>query len=83
MNQVFAKIQAQNRQDNDKALAAMQSQGIEFVCPTEEALAQWQAIAATVSGRLIKRDKLSKQIVSTIDKHLADFRQQQPAAPSE
>ncbi|MBW2368315.1 MAG: TRAP transporter substrate-binding protein DctP [Deltaproteobacteria bacterium] len=83
MNHAFAKIQERNRVDNGKALVAMKSQGIEFICPSEQALTQWQATAATVADRLIKRDKLSKQIVSIMDKHLADFRQQQPIKQSE
>lgn len=76
MGRVFREIEQQNLDDNDKALAAIKKQGVEFLSIPEAELEKWQAVAATVAGRLVEKNRLSRSIVDTLEKTLADYRKE-------
>ena len=74
MGRVFREIEQQNLDDNDKALAAIKKQGVEFLSIPEADLKKWREVAATVADRLVEKHRLSRSIVDTLEKNLADYR---------
>ena len=73
MGRVFKEIEQQNLDDNDKALAAIKKQGVEFLSIPKADLEKWREVAATVADRLIEKKRLSRSIVDTLEKNLADY----------
>jgi TRAP-type transport system periplasmic protein len=74
MGRAFNEIDKQNRIDNGKALEALQNQGIVFIKPPEDVRAEWQAKASAVAESLIQNGKLTREIVSQMEGHLAAYR---------
>lgn len=74
MGQKFLELNKINREDNVKALEALRNQGIEFVTVPDESLAKWHKDAASVPKRLIETGRLSKDMVSTLEKLLNEYR---------
>jgi TRAP-type transport system periplasmic protein len=74
MGRAFNEIDKQNRIDNGKALEALKNQGVVFIKPPEEVRAEWQAKASAVADRLIENGKLTREIVSQLEAHLATYR---------
>ena len=74
MGRVFREIEQLNLDDNDKALAAIKKQGVEFLSVPEADLENWREVAATVADRLVKKGRLSRSVVDTLEKNLADYR---------
>ncbi len=74
MGRVFREIERQNIADNDAALQAMQQQGTTFVTTPPAVKAQWRSAASGVAEYLIKKNRLSRAILETLEKHLADHR---------
>jgi len=74
MGRVFREIEQQNLDDNDKALAAIKKQGVEFLSVPEADIETWRAVAATVADRLVEKNRLSRSIVDTLENTLADYR---------
>jgi TRAP-type C4-dicarboxylate transport system substrate-binding protein len=77
MGRVFSEINQQNRIDNKSAFNAIQSQGIELVKPDTIQLEEWRRFADAATRQMIKSGKVSKDILQTAEKLLADFRNQQ------
>ncbi|MFC1811559.1 TRAP transporter substrate-binding protein DctP [Thermodesulfobacteriota bacterium] len=78
MGAVFRKIDQQNREDNVKALEVLRRQNIQFVKLTAESREEWTAKASLVAGRLIEAGALSREIVSTLEKYLNEYRSKRP-----
>jgi TRAP-type transport system periplasmic protein len=78
MGKAFAEIDHQNRIDNVKALEALRNQGITFVEVPKAALDQWRQKAGEVTDRLIKKDRLSREIVTMVKNELEQYRRQHP-----
>jgi TRAP-type C4-dicarboxylate transport system substrate-binding protein len=76
MGKAFRKIDRQNRDDNEKALAALRKQGIQFIIPTQVALDRWEKTASDTAAQMIRSGHLSKEIVDTITGHKSNFRSQ-------
>ncbi len=74
MGRVFREIEQQNLDDNDKALSAIKKQGAELLSVPEADLEKWRQVAATVADRLVKKNRLSRSIVDTLEENLADYR---------
>jgi len=74
MGRVFEDLDRRNREDNIKALETLRKQGIEFVKPSGEALKQWFQDASEVPKRLVKTDRLSQEMVDTLEGLLRDYR---------
>ena len=77
INRVFALLTDLNRVDNQKANAALKSQGIEFVKPSQEELALWKSLSAQSIENMIKKGTLSQVKVDEVRQHLNDFRNAQ------
>jgi TRAP-type transport system periplasmic protein len=74
MGETFREIDRRNRADNAAAMEALRGQGIEFVSPSDAALADWRSRADTVPGRLVAAGRLSAEVVEMLEAALAEFR---------
>jgi TRAP-type C4-dicarboxylate transport system substrate-binding protein len=74
MGRVFKALDQRNREDNIKALETLRKQGIEFVKPSAEALKKWCQDASEVPKRLVETDRLSQEMVDTLEGLLKDYR---------
>jgi TRAP-type transport system periplasmic protein len=74
MGRVFKELDQRNREDNIKALETLRKQGIEFVKPSAEALKKWCQDASEVPKRLVETDRLSQEMVDTLEGLLKDYR---------
>jgi len=75
MSEVFARLDRLNRADNESARAALRSQGIEFVSPSDEELVRWHAVAGESLARLDKLDVYSQESLHLLLGYLKEFRQ--------
>ena len=73
MEQAFKEIDIENQADNKAALAALKSQGINFVIPTEEQVNEWKSIAFKGNKNLVENGYNSKKMFNLVKKHIADF----------
>jgi len=78
MGAVFRKIDQQNRKDNVKALDVLRRQNIQFVKLNAEPREEWYTQASLVAGRLIEAGTLSREVVSTLEKYLNEYRSKRP-----
>jgi TRAP-type C4-dicarboxylate transport system substrate-binding protein len=76
MGRVFREIEQQNLADNDRALAAMEKQGVQRVSVPDAELAWWREVAGTVAQRLVAKERLSQKSVDLLEEALADYRKE-------
>lgn len=74
LTRMFADIDRRNREDNIKAMTALRHQGIEFITPSPEALAELRNHSDKVPRRLVAADRFSPRLVEVLDNHLNAFR---------
>lgn len=74
MDEMYDKLDRQNRRDNENAHEALANQGIEFVQPTDEGLARWRETAETVNRELAKEGKYPLELVQRAYGILEDYR---------
>ena len=70
----FDKLSKSNWENNQKAKAALKSQGIEFVTPNAKELAGLNKLAHDVIKKLIKQGKLRQSEVDQVNKMLKTYR---------
>jgi TRAP-type C4-dicarboxylate transport system substrate-binding protein len=80
MDRVFAKIDAANRADNEKAYQALLAQAIEKVEPNLDRLEIWRDRADQSIAELVGSDEISQESVDTLKANLAEFRSTAAAA---
>ena len=74
LDEVFKKVDMNNRLDNKKALEALVSQGIKITKPRREDLPEWESVAERSIDDLVKSGEISAGIVSTFKDHLSEYR---------
>ena len=74
---VFKRLTELNRVDNEKASAALKSQGIQFVKPSSTELARWKSLSAQSIRNMVKNGYLSEEKINEVFQHLSDFRSAQ------
>ena len=74
LNEVFKKVDMNNRLDNKKALEALVSQGIKITKPRREDLPEWESVAERSIDDLVKSGEISAGIVSTFEDYLSEYR---------
>ncbi len=72
-----AELNQQTRGDNTKAKAALRTQGITFVTPPKEAIAELESIANQANQKLAERGLYSKTFLDTLRGHLGNYRNKQ------
>lgn len=70
----FDRIDRQNRMDNEKALAALQKQGIEFVSPSTDQQQAWEQHANTTLNKLSEEKLFSKAMFSRMQTLVQQYR---------
>ena len=75
MDRVFREVELDTRVDNQKALQALTSIGIETVEVPAEALVEWQAMADQSIGKLIQSGEISPESVQIYLKTLKTYRE--------
>ena len=75
MDRVFREVELDTRVDNQKALQALTSIGIETVEVPAEALVEWQAMADQSIGKLIQSGEISPESVQIYLKTLETYRE--------
>ncbi|MGB1686135.1 MAG: TRAP transporter substrate-binding protein DctP [Pseudomonadales bacterium] len=75
MDRVFREVELDTRVDNQKALQALTSIGIERVEVPAEALVEWQAMADQSIGKLIQSGEISPESVQIYLKTLKAYRE--------
>lgn len=70
----FDRIDRQNRMDNEKALAALQKQGIEFVSPSADQQQAWEQHANTTLNKLSEEKLFSKAMFSRMQTLVQQYR---------
>lgn len=74
--ETFRRIDARNRIDNAKAIEALKQQGLRFISPSAEDVAQWRTIAHKVITQLSETGLFDKAVYEQLVEHLAKFRAQ-------
>jgi TRAP-type C4-dicarboxylate transport system substrate-binding protein len=77
MDRVCTQMDELNREDNQAALDAMRNQGITFIEPKPEAVAELKDLVVTANKNLIESGGVPPDLVHTMDKYLQTFRSQQ------
>jgi len=67
MKRVFKDIDHQNRKNHVAAMKVLQKNGIQFVRPTPEALAEWRAAGIEVTQKLLETGRISRQALEQLD----------------
>mgnify|MGYP005846074737 CR=1 FL=1 len=73
MTKSFADIDARNRTDDIKAIAALENQGIRFITPSGPVLEEWQITAAKATEKMVEEGTLPKGVVEQINQLLEEF----------
>ncbi|MFO7592914.1 MAG: TRAP transporter substrate-binding protein DctP [Pseudomonadota bacterium] len=80
MEEIFERLNRQNREDNDSARAALQEQGITFVKSDAETLKLWRQTSGKAMDQLVRDNKLfDAEIHQQLQQHLRTFRSQTQA----
>jgi TRAP-type C4-dicarboxylate transport system substrate-binding protein len=80
MTKLYARLDAQNRIDNQKAEEALKSNGLQFVSADLGELSRWRSAVDAANNQLAARGVVSPALFKQLQQHLADFRAAQPAA---
>ncbi|MEX0900240.1 MAG: TRAP transporter substrate-binding protein DctP [Gammaproteobacteria bacterium] len=74
MRAVYARLDGQNRRDNESATAAMVARGIELVSPTEEELRAWHEIGDRITRNVIDRGTFDAGLYRRVRAALDEYR---------
>ncbi len=66
LGQIFAELDLENRADNDKALAALEAQGIKILEPSQEEMQEWKRLAAVASERMVEEKAVSPEMMQKL-----------------
>lgn len=76
MSRVFAEIDVENKQDNDKALAALAKQGIEILQPNNEEMTAWRGLGQKAVKRLVDSNVISNDMLKTLEQEMTSYQHQ-------
>ena len=74
MAKAFKEIDKENQADNKAALAALKSQGLNFIKPSKAQFSVWKDVALKGNQELVKRGYNSKKMYDLVQKYISDFR---------
>lgn len=75
MNRVYQEIDRQNRVDNDKAVQALQKQGVTFVNLSPSLLKEWQDVAKKAIRSLGEEGAFTPEMLKTLKNNLQGIQQ--------
>ena len=74
LSQVFAEIERDTRVDNERALQAISTVGVQSLSVSDDELAEWQSVADLSVENLIKSGEISEESVLLYLRNLENFR---------
>ncbi len=74
LERVTVELDRLNRKDNISSMAALANQGIEFIEPAAEAVAEIKAMIDPANQRLIETGNLSREMVARVEGYIAEYR---------
>jgi len=74
LSQVFAEIERDTRVDNERALQAISTVGVQSLPVSDDELAEWQSMADLSVENLIKSGEISEESVLLYLRNLENFR---------
>lgn len=74
MSKLYDELDVQNRKDNLDAHAALEQQGVEFVQPESDALADWRSTAKRVNLEMAEKGELPVELVDQAYRLLDEYR---------
>jgi TRAP-type C4-dicarboxylate transport system substrate-binding protein len=74
MDKVFARIDVNNRSDNESARAALAKQGIEIVAPVPEEKAAWAAVGRDAIQVLAREGAFTPEMLKAVNEAIARHR---------
>ena len=79
MTALYARLDAQNRIDNAKAIDALKANGLRFVELEAQELPQWRATASAAMDKMAASGAFSAPLLAELRGHLDDYRRSHPA----
>lgn len=76
MSKVFSDIDEENRGDNQRALDALQKQGIKVLKPTPAEMAIWREKGQIAEANLIEQGTISQNMATLLNTKLQEYKQQ-------
>ncbi|MFC1683899.1 TRAP transporter substrate-binding protein DctP [Pseudomonadota bacterium] len=76
MEKAFQQVNEQSRKDNEGAMEALKSQGIQFIHPSPDDLTQWRALIHKTVNQMAEQGVYSPQMLETVRRHLGEYRGQ-------
>jgi TRAP-type C4-dicarboxylate transport system substrate-binding protein len=74
MGKLYDELDVKNRKDNLDAHAALEQQGVEFVQPERDVLADWRSTAKRVNREMAEKDELPVELVDQAYRLLDEYR---------
>lgn len=74
MSNIFKRLNKQNRQDNESAMAALQSQGIEFVPADPEGMKNWRKLVENAMDKLVQDALFDSVVYEKLRKTIDTYR---------
>lgn len=71
-SKAFVELDKESEKDNEKALAALEAQGINIITPNSEQLAAWKALGQQAAQAMIKQGSVSQPMVNKLESLLAE-----------
>lgn len=75
MGKAFQEFDHETRGDNEKALAALEKQGVEILRPSAEEMAVWRSKGQTAENNLVKTGAISKEMAGLLNSKLKEYKQ--------
>ena len=80
MEKAFQQVNEQSRKDNEGALEALKSQGIQFIHPPPDDLTKWRALIHETVNQMAEQGVYSPQMLENVRRHLREYRGQNQVA---
>lgn len=71
----LARVEQQNYADHDRALAALEKQGLTVLKPTDEEVAEWRAAADRAAASWVDNEILVREHVTLLEKTVDTYRE--------
>lgn len=71
----LARVEQQNYADHDRALAALESQGMTVLKPSDEEVAAWQVAAERAAAAWVENEILVQEHVNLLERTVATYRE--------
>ena len=71
----LARVEQQNYADHDRALAALERQGLTVLKPSEEEVAEWRAAADRAAASWVESEILVREHVKLLERTVATYRE--------